>query len=98
MKIAWPAIRKSGGLEPQEGNKTKGVAGFHYARKPGRTEYVPVSWSRSDEYGRPVLERLGKGASASLHPFAMARAIAAIPPEIAEIDAGDILLMEPVDF
>lgn len=98
MQIAWPAIRKTGGLEPRVEGGLKGIADFHYTCRPGRTEFLPVSWSRTDEYGRPVIERLGRGASAGLLPFAMARAIATVPADVDEVRPGDILALEPVDF
>lgn len=98
MQIAWPAIRKTGGLVPRESNHTAAVANFQYSRKPGRTEYLPVSWNYSDDSGRPIVEQLGQGASAGLHPFALARAIVALPTDVSEINPGDILSMEPVDF
>ena len=98
MQIAWPAIRKAGGLSPREENHLWGIADFSYARKPGRTEYLPVSWSGTDEYGRPLVMRLGKGSSASLQPFALARAIATVPADVDEVRPGDVLTLEPVDF
>ena len=98
MQIAWPAIRKTGGLEPRVEGGLKGVADFHYTCRPGRTEFLPVSWSRTDEYARPVIERLGRGSSASLLPFAIARAIATVPADVDEVRPGDILALEPVDF
>lgn len=98
MQIAWPAIRKAGGLEPRDELGFDGIADFTYSRRPGSTEYLPVTWSQKDEYGRPLIERLGRGASASFHPFVMAKAIAAVPPDVSEIRRGDILALEPVDF
>lgn len=98
MQIAWPAIRKAGGLEPQDDLGFNGIADFTYARRPGSTEYLPVTWSHTDEYGRPLTQRLGRGASASLHPFALARAIAAINAEVTEVRPGDILALQPVDY
>ncbi len=97
-QIAWPAIRKAGGLGPLQDNWIKAVAGFHYSRKPGRTEYLPVAWDQQDECGSPIVERLGRAASASLHPFALAKAIAVIPPDVSQIDPGDMISMELVDF
>lgn len=98
MQIAWPAIRKTAGLEPRDDNRFKGIADFIYLRKPGRTEYLPITWSRTDEYGRPFIERLGKGSSASLHPFTLAKAIATVPSNINEVQPGDVLTLEPIDF
>lgn len=98
MQIAWPAIRKAGGLEPRDDLGFKGIADFTYSRRPGSTEYLPVTWSQRDEYGRPLIEFLGRGASASLHPFALARAIATVPPEVSEVRPGDVLALEPVEF
>ncbi len=98
MKIAWPAIRVSAGLKPFEDSSIEAVSGFALERKTGRTEYAPVTWTRHDEFGRPIVEQLGRGSSASLHPFAHARAIAVLPPDMARIRLGDRLELEPVDY
>ncbi|MBZ0161485.1 MAG: molybdopterin molybdotransferase MoeA [Notoacmeibacter sp.] len=98
MKIAWPAIRAAAGMTALQDNTIEAVSGFNLRRKTGRREYVPVSWSTRDEFGRPVVVALGRGASASLHPFAQARAIAVLPAEMAEVRLGDRLQLEPVDY
>lgn len=98
MKIAWPAIRATAGMVAFEDTVIEAVSGFALERRTGRTEYAPVTWTRRDGYGRPVVERLGRGSSASLLPFAQARAIAVLSPEIAEIRLGDRMDLEPVDY
>lgn len=71
-RIALPAIKAIAGLSPVETSWMPAVSGFSYRRKPGRTEYVPVTWSGRDTDGRPVVEMLGRGSSASLSPMASA--------------------------
>ena len=93
-RIALPAIRATAGLSVVDAQWMPAVSGFAYSRKPGRTEYVPVTWSRRDADGLPVVEMLGRGSSASLGPLAMARATAVLPPEMPEIVPGTRLRIE----
>ena len=93
-RIALPAIRTTAGLSTVDAQWMPAVSGFAYSRKPGRTEYVPVTWSRRDADGLPVVEMLGRGSSASLGPLATARATAVLPPEMPEIVPGTKLRIE----
>jgi molybdopterin molybdotransferase len=77
-------------------NWTPAISGFRYSRKTGRTEYVPVTWNSRDEYGRPIVEMLGRGSSASLSPMAAAKAIAILPPDLAVVEIGTTLCIEPI--
>jgi molybdopterin molybdotransferase len=95
-RIARPALRRVAGLTEAQDVWLPAVAGFGYRRTPGRQEYVPVAWRRRDAMGRPVLERLGAGGSASLSPMAKAMGIAVIPPDLAEIAPGQPLMVEPL--
>jgi len=72
------------------------VAGFSYRRTTGRREFVPVTWTSRDSLGRPVLMRLGKGASASMSPMAQARGIAVIAPDIDDVRPGQPLPVDPL--
>jgi len=87
-QIAQPALRRVAGLTEEPDTWLPGVAGFTYLRKTGRHEYLPVRWDGRDAMGRPVLERLGQGASASLSPLALAMGIAVIPPELSQVLPG----------
>lgn len=98
MKIAWPAIRAAAGMAALQDDMVEAVSGFELRRKTGRREYVPVSWTARDEFGRLVVVPLGRGSSASLRPFAQARAIAVLPAEMAEVKFGDRLQLEPADY
>ncbi|MDP5306170.1 molybdopterin molybdotransferase MoeA [Paracoccus spongiarum] len=93
-QIARPALRKIAGLTEDPDSWLPGIAGFTYHRRMARREYVPVTWSRRDAVGRPVLDRLGQGASASLSPIAAAMGIAVIPPELATVHPGQPLRVE----
>jgi len=98
MHIAWPAIRRTGGVANDDDEAFQGIADFSYSGKLGKTEFLPVTWSAQDVYGRPIVHRLGRGASASLHPYALAKAIAKIGPADPNVCEGDSLSLLPVDF
>ena len=95
-QIALPAMRRAAGLTETPDNAIPCVADFDYARTPGRREYVPVTWDNRDAMGRPILRRLGQGASASLSPLAMARGIAALPADLPRVSCGTPLMVDPL--
>lgn len=95
-QIAKPALRRAAGLMEEPDSWLPAVAGFTYSRSTGRREYVPVSWSERDPFGRPILTRLGQGASASMSPMAQAMGIAVIPPELEVIRPNQPLQVEPL--
>ncbi|WP_165978757.1 gephyrin-like molybdotransferase Glp [Antarcticimicrobium luteum] len=95
-QIAQPALRKAAGLTEIQDTWIPAVSGFDYDRATGRREYVPVTWDRRDGMGRPVLQRLGRGASASLSPIANARGIAVIEPDMPHVSEGQPLRVEPL--
>lgn len=95
-KIAHPALRKAAGLTEVPDTAIPGVADFDYERAPGRREYVPVTWDSRDAMGRPILRRLGQGASASLSPLALARGIAALPFDLPRVNRGTPLMLDPL--
>jgi molybdopterin molybdotransferase len=96
-QIARPALRRTAGLTEAFDIRIPGVAGFEYRRTTGRREYIPVTWDEHDSLGRPILRRLGQGASASLRPLALARGIAVIPPDLSLVTEGTALAVEPLD-
>lgn len=95
-QIARPAVRRAAGMTEAPDAWMPGVADFDYSRRTGRREYVPVTWTARDEYGRPMLLRLGPGASASLNPMAQAKGIAVIPPDMDRVAPGQPLAVEPL--
>ncbi len=95
-QIARPALRRVAGLTEETDTWLAAVSGFSYGRTTGRREYVPVRWDNRDAMGRPVLQRLGQGASASLSPMAQAMGIAVIPPDMAFVQPGQTLSVEPL--
>lgn len=95
-QIARPALRRAAGLMEEPDSWLPAVAGFTYSRSTGRREYVPVTWSQRDPMQRPIIDRLGQGASASLSPIAQAMGIAVIPAEIEMVRPGQPLLVEPL--
>lgn len=96
LQIARPALRKAAGLLEEIDSWIPAVSGFDYQRKVGRREYLPVTWDERDAVGRPVLQRLDKGSSASLGPIAMAKGIAVIDPDIGRVSPGSSLQVEPL--
>lgn len=95
-QIARPALRRMAGLTEEPDTWLPAVAGFSYARTTGRREYVPVTWTSRDSFGRPVLLRLGPGASASMSPMARAMGIAVLPPEMDKVMPGQPLAVDPL--
>ena len=95
MQIALPAIRRIAGLDRVLPTRLAAVAGFDLDRRPGSTEFIPVRVDGEDEFGRPVLTRLGPGASARLAPVAAAEGIAVLAPDASSIRHGDRLSWEP---
>lgn len=95
-QIAQPALRRAAGLTETHDTSIPCVADFDYARTIGRREYVPVTWDSRDAMGRPILRRLGQGASASLSPLAMAKGIAALPADLRRVNRGTPLMVDPL--
>ena len=95
-QIALPALRRAAGLTETADTAIPCVADFDYVRTLGRREYVPVTWDSRDAMGRPILRRLGQGASASLSPLAMARGIAALPASLPRVNRGTPLMVDPL--
>ena len=95
-QIARPALRRAAGLIEEPDSWLPAVVGFTYSRSTGRREYVPVSWSERDPFGRPILTRLGQGASASMSPMAQAMGIAVIPPELEVVGPNQPIQVEPL--
>lgn len=87
-QIALPAIRTMAGLKDVNPEWHPAVSGFDYAKKPGRTEFVPVRVAGHTDVGIPVVEMLGRGSSASLSAMAAADGIALLPPEAEAIKRG----------
>ncbi len=87
-QIALPAIRTIAGLHNVQPDWSAAVSGFIYEKRIGRTEFVPVRKAGCDELGRPVLEMLGRGSSASLMSMALADGIAMLPPDNGAIERG----------
>lgn len=94
-QIALPAIKATAGLRDIHPAWFPAAAGFTYAKKRGRTEYVPVRVAGRDVSGAPVLEMLGRGSSANLGVMALAEGIALLPPEADVIEEGMPLRFEP---
>ncbi|MCZ8548130.1 molybdopterin molybdotransferase MoeA [Mesorhizobium qingshengii] len=95
-QIALPAIRAIAGLASTGPQWSAAVAGFTYEKRLGRTEFVPVRITGRDELGRPVLDMLGRGSSASLMAMALADGIAMLPPDVGSIERGLALRFEPL--
>jgi len=72
------------------------LAGFNYRKTIGRTEFVPVRIVGRDELGRPVVDMLERGSSASLSAMALADGIAMLPPEADLIQKGSAVRFEPI--
>ncbi len=83
--------RLSGRLDSAQLTTTPAFAGFDWTRWPGRTEYFPVNRAGRDEFGVPIVERLGRGGSASLAPLCQADGIAVVAADVDAVAPGDML-------
>lgn len=93
-RIALPAIRAVAGLRDIEPAWQPAVSGFAYAKRPGRTEFVPVRITGRTDAGLPVATMLERGSSASLSAMAAADGIALLPPEDERIEPGAPLRLD----
>lgn len=93
-RIAMPAIRAVAGLRDLEPTWHPAVAGFRYAKRAGRTEFIPVRIGERTASGQPVLEMLERGSSASLSAMAQADGIAELPADIEIVKPGTPLRFE----
>lgn len=96
-QIALPAIRTIAGLSDVMPHWSAGVTGFTYAKRLGRTEFVPVRITGRDDLGRPILAMQGRGSSASLMSMAGSDGIALLPPDVASIEPGLAVRFERID-
>ncbi len=95
LQIALPAIRRTAGFNTTTSAWFPAVADFNYAKRAGRTEFIPVSLSGRDQAGRPIMEMLGRGSSGSLFPMAMAAGLVRLPAECEKVTIGDVISFEP---
>lgn len=95
-QIAMPVLRHVAGAGEDTDHLIAAVAGFDYRRAAQRREYLPVTWDSRDTAGRPVLQMLGKGASARLSPPARAKGIAILPEAMAHVQIGESLMVAPL--
>jgi molybdopterin molybdotransferase len=65
----------------------------HFARRPGRTEFVPARLVETS--GQPTVEILGRGGSARLKPLVEADGLAEIAAGNAGVLPGDTVLFHP---
>jgi molybdopterin molybdotransferase len=90
-----PQLARLSGTAPRAFAPIPAVAGFDWQRQTGRAEVFAVRLSGYDDAGRPVLQRLGAGVSATLLPLAGADGLTIISAETATVKSGDRLYWRP---
>ncbi len=90
-----PQISRLMGMKPAPFANVPARAGFDWVRKPGRAEIFPARLATYNQAGVPVLERLGRGVSATLLPLAEADGLAIVPADIERVRYGDGLHWHP---
>lgn len=90
-----PQIARLTGAEPVPFARWSGVAASDWRHSPGRQEIVPVRCLGTDGNGLPLLERLGKGVSATLFSLATAEGLAVIPAVSEGIVTGERVSWHP---
>ncbi|WP_416799416.1 gephyrin-like molybdotransferase Glp [Ciceribacter azotifigens] len=84
--------RQIGAMLGLGGHKAKvetAVAGFEWARKPGRTEYLPGQVAGRSESGLPIVEPLGHGSSATLMPLSLADGVIILAAHSTHVARGE---------
>lgn len=84
--------RQIGAMLGLGGHKAKvetAVAGFDWARKPGRTEYLPGQVAGRNENGLPIVEPLGHGSSATLMPLSLADGVIILAAHSTHVARGE---------
>jgi molybdopterin molybdotransferase len=79
--------RLAGQIEPRRTMMTAKAA-TTFAHRFGRTEFVAVRIVGHDGEGTPLLEKLGRGGSARLHPLVLADGLACIAAESDDLPKG----------
>lgn len=79
------------GLGAPTGHLETAVAGFEWARKPGRTEYLPAKLAGRSERGLRIVEPLGHGSSATLIPLSLADGVMVLAAHSAQVVRGDVI-------
>lgn len=90
-----PQLARLSGTEAPAFAPNPAVAGFDWQRHTGRAEVFAVHLSGYNGAGRPVLNRLGAGVSATLLPLVGADGLAIVPAETATVKPGDVLHWQP---
>lgn len=88
-------LARLSGTAPRAFAPVPAVAGFDWQRQTGRAEVFAVRLSGYDDAGRPVLQRLGAGVSATLSPLAGADGLAMVSADTAAVKPGDRLHWQP---
>lgn len=73
-------------------------SGFDWSRKPGRSEVFPVRLLGYDAAGCAILDRLGRGVSATLLPLSEADGLAMVSADTAQIAPSDRLTWHPLKY
>lgn len=92
-----PQIARLTGAEPIPFARWSGTTASDWRHRPGRQEIVPVRSLGTDGTGLPLLERLGKGVSATLFPLATADGLAVIPAASEGIAKGEQVDWHPFE-
>ncbi|WP_162783821.1 molybdopterin molybdotransferase MoeA [Devosia naphthalenivorans] len=91
--VGRPLLRRlAGSASPRLWRPAR--AAFDLTRSPGRTEFFPARVSGYDDYGAPLIERLGKGGSARLRPLVHADGIGRMEAHVDRVVPGDVLKFE----
>ncbi|MCO6388904.1 MULTISPECIES: gephyrin-like molybdotransferase Glp [unclassified Aliihoeflea] len=93
-QFALPALRKIAGHVSTGPVWRTGVAAFSYAKRTGRTEFLPINLVGEDDDGRPLAHLAGSGSSASVFGLGSAEAICMLPSGTDRLVPGDRVSFE----
>jgi molybdopterin molybdotransferase len=84
-----PMVERALGLPVPAFAPLPARAGFSQTRPRDRVEFMPARVISRGENGAPVIDRLGRGGSARLHPLIAADGLAVVAPGDAPLCVGD---------
>lgn len=88
LVLGRPLIATLAGATAPGPTGVEASAAFHYSRRAGRTEFAPARVVGKDRWGRPSIDRLGRGGSARLLPLIAADGLVRIPADLDDIKPG----------
>jgi molybdopterin molybdotransferase len=94
QQIVLPAIKKISGCQDWTSKRQAVSVDFSYAKKPGRTDFLPVRTIGRDDLGLPVVTLAARPSSSDLVTMADADGVLVLPPSLTSFEEGSQLAFD----